>query len=260
MSSRGDRPDGPDDPPLSRIFVPEGPVFDAWIAPDGGAVKLSVQAMKMQARWLRRARPRPFGFAPGSAHPALERIGEAHGAGTLSSGAATALGFRTAVYTMSIIYGDPADPLAPAAEVISDFHRDYQDRDLEESLLDAATDWARRAAAPDPASEDRPASGSRAEITSAINDLVVSGRRRPVSVRRLADLSAFQIGEEGVLVTVLARHLGPELPDIVRLTDLEPMLSALEHPDREVIAAAFAERRHRRIQQMRHQARHSSCT
>lgn len=70
MSSLGDRPDGPDDPALGRIFVPEGPMFDAWIAPDGGAVTLSVLAMKMQARWLRRARPRPFGFAPGSTHPA----------------------------------------------------------------------------------------------------------------------------------------------------------------------------------------------
>ena len=258
MSSRGDPPDGPDDPPPGRIFVPQGPMFEAWIAPDGGAVKLSVQVMKMEARWLRRARPRPFGFAPGSAHPAPERIGEAHGAGTLSSGIATVLGFRTAVQTMSIRYGDPADPLAPAAQVISDFHWDYQDRDLQESLLHAVSNWAGRAASQDPAAGDMPVSGSRAEVTSAINDVVVSGRRRPVPVFRLADFSALQIGEEGVLVTVLARHLGPELPDIVRLTDLEPMLSALEHPDRDVIATAFAERRHRHIEQMRNQTRHSS--
>ncbi|HWF82262.1 MAG TPA: hypothetical protein VN695_16910 [Streptosporangiaceae bacterium] len=258
MSSRGDPPDGLDDPAPGPIFVPEGPGFDAWIAPDGGAVTLSVQAMKMEARWLRRARPRPFGFAAGSAHPAPERIGEACGAGTPSSGIATVLGFRTAVQTMSILYGDPADPLAPAAEVISDFHRDYQDRDLEESLRDAASNWAGRAAAPDPVAEDRRVSGSRAEVTSAINDVVVSGRRRPVSVLRLADFSGLQIGEDGVLVTILARHLGPELPGIVRLTDLEPMLSVLEHPDREVIAAAFAERRHRHIEQMRRQTRHSS--
>jgi hypothetical protein len=255
MSSRGDPPDDPDGPRLGRIFMLEGPVFDAWIAPDGGAVKLSVRAMKMQARWLRRARPRPFGFAPGSAHPAPERIEEAHGAGTLSSGVATVLGFCTPVQTMSIRYGDPADPLAPVTEVISDFHRDYQDRDLEGSLLDAARKWAGRAAAPDPVAEDRPVGGPRAEIISAISDVVVSGRRRPVSVLRLADCSAFQVAEEGVLVTILARHLGPELPDIARLTDLDPMLSALEHPDRELIAAALAERRHRHIEQMRNQTR-----
>lgn len=233
-------------------------MFDAWIAPTGGAVRLSVQAMKMEARWLRRARPRPFGFAPGSAYPAPERIGEAHGAGTLSSGVATVLGFSTAVQTMSIRYGHPADPLAPAAEVISDFHRDYQDRDLEESLLDAASNWARRAASPDPDTDDRPVTGSRAEAASAINDVLVSGRRRPVPVLRLANFSALQIGEEGVLVTVLARHLGPELPDIVRLTDLEPLLAVLEHPDRDMIAAALAEQRRRHIELMRNQARHGS--
>lgn len=73
-------------------------------------MKLTIQAMKMQARWLRRARPQPFGFAPGSAHPALAQLGEAHGAGTLSSGAASPLGLRTAVHTMSVSYGDTADP------------------------------------------------------------------------------------------------------------------------------------------------------
>jgi hypothetical protein len=75
---------------------------------------------------------------------------------------------------------------------------------------------------------------------------------------RLAGFSAFQAGDDGVLVTVLARHIGSQLPDLVRLTDLEPMLSALEHPDRELIAAALADRRRQHIEQMRNQTHHSS--
>lgn len=233
-------------------------MWDAWVSPGGGAVKLSAQAMKMEARWLRRARPRPFGFASGSAHPAPGRIGEAHGAGTLSSGVATMLGFRTAVQTMSIRYGDAADPRAPAAEIISDFHRDYHDRDLEDELLDAAGKWARPADAPDAVAGDGRVSDARPEVTPATIDVVVSGRRRRVSMLRLGEFSAFQVRHEGVLVTVLTRHTGPQLPDIVRLTDLEPMLSELEHPDTEVIAAALAGMRQQHIKQMRNQTRHSS--
>lgn len=112
MSSYGDPAQCPNDPPRDWIFVPEGPIWDAWNAPGGGAVKLSVAAQKMQARWLRRARPRPLGFAPGSAHPVPERIGEAHGSGILSSGVASLLGFRTAVWTMSIVYADASPPPA----------------------------------------------------------------------------------------------------------------------------------------------------
>jgi hypothetical protein len=37
-----------------------------------------------------------------------------------------------------------------------------------------------------------------------------------------------------------ARHLGPEFPEIVRLTDLEPMISARYRIDREATAAALA--------------------
>lgn len=59
-------------------------------------------------------------------------------------------------------------------------------------------------------------------------------------------------------MTVLARHMGPEFPDIVRLTDLEPMLSALEHPDMELISAVLTEGRRRHIEQMRNQTRDSS--
>lgn len=259
MSSSGDPTHGSGEPPQGRIFVPEGPFWDAWVAPDGGAVKLSIQAMKVKARWLRRARPRPFGFAPASAHPAIERIGEAHGAGTLSSGVATVLGLRNPVQTMSILYGhggDPsalADPFAPAAEIISDFHRDYQDRDLEEDLLAAVRKWASRGQTPDPATGAAQASGTRPEVTSATVDVVVSGRRRPVPLLRLGECSAFQVRDESVLVTVLAARMGPQFPDIVRLTDLEPMLFTLEHPDREAIAAAFAEMRNQQINQMRTQ-------
>lgn len=249
MSSHDDPAHGPQNAPQERIYVPEGPMWDAWNAPDGGAVKLTVLATRMEARWLRHARPRPFGFAPGSAHPAPERIAEAHGAGRLSSAAASLLGFRTAVRTMSIRYGDAADPLAPAAEVISDFHREYQDRDVRAALLDASAAWAGPAEAPDAASP--------AEVTSAAIDVVVSGRRRPVSLLRLGKSSAFQVREEGVLITVLARNTEPQFPGLARLTDLEPMLSGMENIDRELMAAALAERRRQHIEQMRNQTHHS---
>lgn len=241
-----ERPQGP-------IFGPEGPRMDAWLAPGGGAVQLSAAAMKMEARWLRRARPRPFGFAPASAHPVPERIEEAYGASTLLSGVATILGLRTAVHTMSVCYGDRADPLASAAKIFSDFHQDYQHRDLEEELRHAVGQWGRRAEAPDVVPEDGTAGDSPNDVTSVTIDVVVAGGHRAVSTLRLQELSAFQFRDEGVLVTVLARHMGPQFPDIVRLTDLGPMLSALEHPDKDMIATALAEMRRQHIEQRRNQ-------
>ncbi len=59
-------------------------------------------------------------------------------------------------------------------------------------------------------------------------------------------------------MTILARNMGSQFPDIVRLNDLEPMLSVLEHPDKEVVAAALADMRRQHIDQMRNQTRHSS--
>lgn len=154
---------------------------------------------------------------------------------------------------MSVCYGDRADPLASAAEIISDFHEDYQCRDLEEEFRKALDRWAGQAEAPDVIPEDGQAGDSRREVTSVTIDVVVTGRRRPVSMLRLREFSAFQLRAEGVLVTVLARHMGSPFPDFVRLTDLEPMLSALEHPDKDVIAAAFAGMRRRHTEQRRNQ-------
>lgn len=210
--------------------------------------------MKMEARWLRRARQRPFGFAPASVHPVPERVERAYGASTLLSGVATILGLRTAVYTMSVCYGDRADSLASAAKIVSDFHRDYQHRDLEEELRYAAGQWGRQAEAPDVVPEDGKAGDSQNDVTSVTIDVVVAGRHRAASTLRLREFSAFQLRDGGVLVTVLARHMGSQFPDIVRLTDLEPMLSALEHPDKEVIATAIAEMRRQHIEQRRNQA------
>jgi hypothetical protein len=66
-------------------------------------------------------------------------------------------------------------------------------------------------------------------------------------------MSAFEVHHEKVLVIVLARHMGLEFPEIVRLTDLEPMISRLERPDREEIAAAFAWERRQRIEEIQNQ-------
>jgi hypothetical protein len=249
---------GPDERPKSRIIVPEGPMWEAMIAPDGHAVSLSVQVMKLEARRLRRARPQPFGFAPDSSHPMPERIGEAHGSGFLSGGLATVLGRQAAVRTMSIFYGDAADHSAPVARIISDFHRAQQDRDLEEALREAAAEWRTPAPAPDEGARAGRVDGASATVTSEAMDVAVAGTRGPVPMLRLGELSAFQIRHEEVLVTVLAKHMGSEFPEIVRLTDLESMISGLEHPDRQVIAAAFAEKRRRQIVQMRNQTGHNS--
>jgi hypothetical protein len=237
---------GTDDRPQGRIFVPE-----AWLAPDGAAVSLSAQAMKLEARWLRRAQPRPFGFAPDSPHPAPERIGKAHGAGTVSSGLATVLGFRAPVWAMSILYGDAADPSAPLAEITSLFHRELQDRDLKDELIDGASEWRRWAAEPDAVAGAARAVGTQAEVTSGTIEVVISGARRAVPMLRQGEMSAFEVRHGKVLVTVLARHMGPEFPEIVRLADLEPMLSRHEHPDREEIATAFALERRQRTEDMR---------
>lgn len=40
-------------------------------------------------------------------------------------------------------------------------------------------------------------------------------------------------------MTVLANRMEPEFPEIARLTELEPMISAQCHIDREATAAAF---------------------
>jgi len=77
-------------------------------------------------------------------------------------------------------------------------------------------------------------------------------------VLRLRPFSAWQIGEQGVLVTLLARHMGPEFPDIARLADLKPMLAALENPGRDLVAAAIAEMRRQHIERKRNQAGHGS--
>lgn len=241
MSS--DPPDAGDDHLPGSVFWPAGPKMDAWLAPGGGAVKLSAWAMKRQAQWLRRARQRPFGFAPGSAHPVPGRIEDAYGAGTLWSGAKAILGLRTAVHTMAVCYGDRADPGAPAATIVSDFRKDYRDRGLEEELREAASRWGLRAQAPDAGPEDGEAGHWRPDVAPVTIDVIVAGRRRPVSMFRLREFSAFQLRDKAVLVTVVVRHMGPQFPDIVRLIDLEPMLSALDRPDMEAIAAALAEMR-----------------
>ncbi len=242
MSSHGDATQRDEDLPPGRVYTPSDRTVD-W----------SIRAKQREARWLRRARPRPFGFAPGTAHPMPERIGEARGETTMLRLFASTLGLPTRpspVLRMSIIYRDTADPAAPAAEVTSAFYRDYQHIwDLETELRDAVLKWAEQAEAPEAFDPSGPfARTLRAAarddrtvpVTKARVDVVVSGCRQSVSMLGLGDCGAFQIREEGVLVTVVARHMGPESPEIVRLTDLEAMIAARSHIDRDAIVATLS--------------------
>jgi len=231
-----------------RIFVPEGPFFDGLVAPDGLAVRLSIQAAKAEARWLRRVRPRPFGFAAGSSHPEPATIGQAHGPATPVSGLATLLGSRTPVWTMKICYGG-ADPPRPRAWVITDFHRDMQDRDVRHSLLTAAADWSGARVAGWWADETDIDDSNFATGTA---DIRVDGHEVTVTVVEQSPARAFQLWRDGVLITVVARDM-TEFPELARLNDLEPMLTAMENVDRNLVASVLAEERRRQIEEMRRQ-------
>jgi hypothetical protein len=148
--------------------------------------------------------------------------------------------------------------LVELPEMESDFHREYHDRDLREAFLDVSGAWAGRAGAPEAVAAKGQVEDSWAEVGVATIDVVVSGRRRPVPVLRIGRFSAFQVREEGVLVTVLASNMELRFPGLVRLTDLELMLFAMENIDTELIAEALAEERREHIEQMRNQTPHSS--
>lgn len=51
---------------------------------------------------------------------------------------------------------------------------------------------------------------------------------------------ALQFRDEGVLVTVRTRNFGPDLPEVVRLDDLEPSLRRMEQVDRKDVVAFFS--------------------
>jgi hypothetical protein len=82
-----------------------------------------------------------------------------------------------------------------------------------------------------------PAALGTAEIT-------VRGVRRAVPTGDHAHYSALQFEDDGVLVSVATRHLRwSDLPELVRIDDLEPYLRPLENIDPEVVAAYFQSRR-----------------
>lgn len=62
-------------------------------------------------------------------------------------------------------------------------------------------------------------------------------------VTHLGDYSGLQFREEGVLVTIVARNLGVELPPIVQIADLELCLQVRGEIDQKDIAAWFVARR-----------------
>jgi hypothetical protein len=77
-------------------------------------------------------------------------------------------------------------------------------------------------------------------------EITVRGLRRSVASVDHGDYRALQFDDDGVLVTVVTRHLQwSDLPELVRIDDLEPYLRPLEHIGREAVAAYFRYRERR---------------
>jgi hypothetical protein len=206
------------------------------------AVQLSMMATRASLRQLKKSRVRPFGLVPEARHPEPASIGEWHGSGTISGALAGVLG-RPDYWTMALHYGLIKDKATSYIEVISDFHRENPN---DERTIEDALEWVTgRANSDDPHGDGKqireiildPAALGTADIT-------VRGVRRALPTGNHGDYSALQFEEDGVLVSVVTRHLRwSDLPDVVRLDDLEPFFRPLEELDPQALAAYFQSRR-----------------
>jgi hypothetical protein len=206
------------------------------------AAQLSMMVTRASAHQIRRSGVRPFGLVPGSRHPEPICIGQRNGSGTISGALAGVVG-RPVYWTMALEYGLITDGSTPYIEVISDFHRDDPG---DERTIEDALEWViERATEADPRASDDlnreiildPAALGTAGIT-------VRGARRAVPAGTYGEYKALQFDDDGVLVSVVTRHLQwSDLPEVVRIDDLEPYLRPLDDLDPQAIAAYFQSQR-----------------
>jgi hypothetical protein len=206
------------------------------------AVQLSIMATRASAHQIRRSGVRPFGLVHGSRHPEPICVGQRHGSGTITGALAGVIG-RPDYWTMALEYGLITDGSTPYIEVISDFHREDPE---DERTIEDALEWViERAGEDDPHAEgglDREISLGPAALGTA--DIAVRGARRAMLTGAHGDYRALQFEEDGVFVSVVTRHLQwSELPELVRVDDLEPYLRSLDNIDPEAVAAYFRSRR-----------------
>lgn len=186
-------------------------------------VFITVAARRSDSR-LRRLAPRPFGFAPGTSHPAPAMIGSETEAVTLAALTRAVLA-RTPIPLsgMSLTYGSPTDLSALFIEVTTDFTAGHEDSSPLEYVLgeadhlDAAPARGDRHPRPLPDEPDGPFAHGTAEI-------IVEGERRTVATLSYRQYHAFRFEQRDVLVTVISRHRLPDLPAFAPVTDLEPYL------------------------------------
>ena len=201
------------------------------------AARLALMAMRAQVRQIRKAAPRPFGFAPTDTRPVLGTIGDVWGSGTIRGALAGRLGLRPAIWTMIMKYGPEAGLAADCVEIISDLHEDPRDTRAVEDALASAVDLD---VGGDRSGGRMPIELDLGEVSTGTIEITVQGNRRAVPILHLRDYCGFQFRSDGVLATVVARNLTSQLPEFVRLTDLEPFLQAMEQVDRGELAAWFA--------------------
>jgi hypothetical protein len=206
------------------------------------AVQLSMMATHAGAHQIRKSGVRPFGLVPGSRHPEPICIGQRHGSGTIGGALAGVVG-RPVYWTMALQYGLITDSSTPYIEVISDYHREESG---DARTIEHALEWVIQRA-----SEDDPGAGDELNRETVLGraapgttDIRVHGERRAVATGEHGDYRALQFEDDGELVSVVTRHTQwSDLPELVRLDDLEPFLRPLENIDPEAVAAYFRSRR-----------------
>jgi hypothetical protein len=114
-------------------------------------------------------------------------------------------------------------------EVKSDFRYDRR----EPPTVEDALTWR--------AERDRDPAGTGPHgVAAGETEISVQGMQQAVPVTRLGGYSGLQFREESVLVTVVTRNVGADLPPIVKIADLEPFLKARDKISEKDIAAWFA--------------------
>lgn len=199
------------------------------------AAEVAIKALRARVRWLRESGVHPFGFGQAGTWQVSPRIVDSWGSGTLRGAVSGLLGAAPPVWGMTVEYGARSDRAAPFAVVISDFRW----LPSSERLAADAVEWQMTKDMPEPDSQAEPA-GKVSEASTTSRQITVVGSSRTVPSIRVGDYEGLQFREDGVLVTIVARNAGSDLPEIGRLDDLEPLLRDMENVNREDISAWFA--------------------